>query len=56
MKTQRLYELVFWTVTFVSITDVQAVPIETHTSSFDGNELALHLNPAGFELELPGLH
>lgn len=40
----------------VSTVDREVVPTETHTLSFEGYELALHLNPALVELELAGLH
>lgn len=40
----------------VSKVDVKVEPTETHTLSFEGYELALHLNPALVELELAGLH
>lgn len=40
----------------VSTVHIEVVPTETHTLSFEGYELALHLNPALVELELAGLH
>lgn len=54
----RACVVVLWTKISIvlSVSIIKVEPMETHTLSFEGFELALHLNPALVELELAGLH